>query len=101
MQEGLFVFETDFVSSIIEKSEALLNFIIYPNPSRNSLTITTTVFQNTLNYSIVDLSGKAVINGQLEKTQSAIDLSTIAQGFYVLSITNKEGSVVTKKFIKE
>ena len=101
MQEGLFVFNTNFPNSIIAESDTRFNFLVYPNPTRNNITVTTTLLQDALTYSIIDLSGRVVQNGTLVKAQTSIDLTAVAQGVYVFSITQHDGAVLTKKFIKE
>ena len=101
MQEGLFVFNTNFPNSIIENSDTRFNFIVYPNPSRNKITVTTTLLQDALAYSIIDLSGRIVKSGDLVKAQTSISINEMAQGLYVFSIAQKDGTVLTKKFIKE
>jgi choice-of-anchor B domain-containing protein len=101
MQEGLFVLNTNFPNTIIENSDTRFNFIVYPNPTRQNITVTTTLLQDALAYSIIDLSGRVVKNGTLVKAQTSIGLTDVAQGFYAFSITKKDGTVLTKKFIKE
>ncbi len=102
MQEGLFVFDTSFPNSVADfgvKNE--LAFIVYPNPASNQITVTTTLFEKAVAYAIIDLSGKMVKKGQLTKAQTSIGIADISSGFYTFSITQSNGSVVTKKFIKE
>ena len=102
MQEGLFVFDTSFPTSVedIEINDEF-NFIAYPNPTSGSVTITTTIFNDVLDYSIVNVNGKKVRSGQLTKSQTTIRLDDIAIGVYAISIAKSNGDVITKKFIKK
>ncbi len=102
MQEGLFVFDTSFPVSINEeKIKNDFAFIVYPNPTSSIITITTTLFKNPVEYAIVNVNGKIVERGNLTKTQTIFSLSNISAGFYTFSITQKNGNIITKKFIKE
>jgi len=102
MQEGLFVFDVSYPVGIKESEiEDELAFILFPNPTKSSITVTTTLFENTVSYMIVDISGKTVQKGNLEKAQSKINLEGMNSGFYLFSITQSNGVVVTKKFFKQ
>lgn len=104
MQEGLFVFDVTFPLGVgVEEKEIKekLAFIIFPNPAKNSITVTTTLFENSVSYSIIDITGKMVKGGSLMKAQSKINLEGINNGFYLFAITQSNGEVVTKKFLKQ
>ena len=101
MQEGLFVFDKLFPLGLNDNKEDDLAFIVYPNPAKENITITTTLFDDVLDYTIVDLHGRMVKEGVLSKAQTRIRLNTVSPGFYVFSITKHDGSIITKKFIKE
>ncbi len=101
MQEGLFVFDPLFPIGINERKEDNFAFVVYPNPTKESITVTTTLFDDALDYSIMDLNGKVVKSGNLLKAQTKISLDAISSGFYVFGITKNDGSRIVKKFIKE
>lgn len=74
------------------------NLILYPNPTKDYLNLN---FNNLLyngNYSVIDLSGKLILNAQLSANK--IDVSNIANGIYFLSVTS-EGKTQTQRFIKQ
>ena len=50
---------------------------------------------------IYDVNGKSVKQGVLTRYQTKIDLDDFNSGFYVFSITQQNGKVVAKKFIKQ
>ena len=83
-----------FTSSVYEAS--IIDFEIYPNPCVNTVSID---WPNStgVNYSISDLTGKLILSGAIIKS---IDLSALASGSYILSITEGQ-KVGRKKFIKD
>ena len=101
MQEGLFVFDATFPIGINENKEENLAFIVYPNPTKENITVTTTLFDGALDYSIIDLNGRVVKDGSLSKAQTKLNLGEFSPGFYVFIITKNDGTRITKKFIKE
>ena len=103
MQEGLFIFDTSFPPSGVDEitTGGSFSFIAFPNPATNSITVTTTVFNGVVNYTIIDVNGKLVKNGELVKSQTKITLDNVASGVYAFSIVQTNGEVVTKKFIKQ
>ncbi|MGB0888128.1 MAG: choice-of-anchor B family protein [Vicingaceae bacterium] len=100
MQEGLFVFDTAFPIGITENNKNELAFIVNPNPSKNNITVTTTVFDGVIKYSIIDLNGRVVKKGKLNKFQSQLSLNNIPNGVYAISLIQENGNIVTKKVIK-
>ncbi len=71
---------------------------VYPNPVRNGhLNIVMEEMQGTISYSIADLAGKVLQNGQLFNKSGAIDLR-VEPGIYMLKIENNgvnySGSII-------
>lgn len=70
---------------------------IYPNPASNVLAI------NQLNanfsYKIINLQGQEILNGELKKPFSSIDISKLENGSYMIGLTT-ETSIYWKKFVK-
>ncbi len=102
MQEGLFIFETSFPTAI-NKQEAQndMAFILYPNPSEEVITVTTTAIQEAIRFSVTDLNGKIIKDGRLTRAQSKINISDLNAGLYTFSIIEKNGQTVSRKFIKK
>lgn len=101
MQEGLFVFEATFPINIDDYNENDdLAFIVYPNPTSSKITVTTTIFKDPIEYAIIDINGRIVRKGVLSRAQTSISLNNINAGFYTFSITQSNGNIVAKKFIK-
>jgi len=73
---------------------SLNDFMVYPNPTANSLMIHTT--EEIKSVSVYSLDGKEILNS-IEKT---IDVSTLQNGIYLVKITSTNDSIGMKKFQK-
>jgi hypothetical protein len=80
------------VSGINEEVLSTLN--IYPNPTNSNITLEVSSDLVGKRYSIVDFSGRILLDGKISSNQEHIDLQNVARGSYYLSIEN--GSSVTK-----
>ncbi len=85
--------------SIEDKTEA--NFIIYPNPTSDSITIKNKASNSITDLELVNINGQAVF--QKKNTDYAdeltLDLSSLTAGMYFLKV-NFKGTIVTKKIVK-
>lgn len=75
-------------------------FSIYPNPASSNLNIVSTSgIQSVL---VTSLDGKVMLNRSYADVPSTadLDISSYAQGYYLVSITTKTGEVHTQKLIK-
>lgn len=68
-----------------------LQVSIFPNPTSDQLTITTSKNEN-YSYSIFDNSGRLVSDGKLMKEETQIDVSNYATGQYSISILSESGN---------
>jgi hypothetical protein len=75
----------------------LLEYLIYPNPVKDNITIETTKFSND-SYCIFDPQGRAILSGKISGTSTQLDLSKLARGNYMLQIGEKKTPV---KLVKE
>ncbi len=73
------------------------NVTIFPNPTQNILDINTNQMIKII--SVYDLTGKEVAVNQDSNT--TVDVSNLAKGFYVLKITSETDDIKIMKFIKE
>lgn len=82
--------------------EALTQLELFPNPAHNALNVAAT-FDNTTSFriNIVSLDGQLKFsqNYNTAELATALDISTLAGGLYLLQIANEDG-VSTRKFIK-
>jgi hypothetical protein len=74
------------------------NLVIYPNPTKDELNISSTDNLQGAIYSIFDINGRRVMNSKL--TQNVIDVSTLNTGNYILRIVSGN-SIKSQKFIKQ
>ena len=76
-------------------------FLIYPNPTTNSLNLT---FENTLenaNLKLISITGQTVLEKQnISGTDFSLDVSDLNSGMYLIQITSDSNSY-TSKFIKQ
>lgn len=82
----------------IKEDATLSNINIYPNPAYDVLNIQTEgiLEKSDFNYSIFDLSGRQLQNGQLSET---IDIQLLESGFYIVAIQNQRGDKVFRQKI--
>ncbi|MEN3324616.1 T9SS type A sorting domain-containing protein [Mariniflexile soesokkakense] len=69
--------------------------IFYPNPTTNKIMITSKIPLNEKEYNLFDATGKSVISGMLDNSQS-IDLSQLTKGMYYIKIENTTYKVMKK-----
>jgi hypothetical protein len=88
------------ISEMVNNSD---HWVIYPNPCKEQLTISSILPENAnYNLEIVDVTGKQmkVITNETPYQHQQIDMTDLPNGMYVLIIDSKKGRAV-KKFIKE
>ena len=85
----------------INEIKSEFNVNIFPNPAANQLNynITTPNFSNDYYIAIYDIYGKIIYNEQAN-AEGSIDVSSFVKGIYIMRITNSEGEIQNKKFIK-
>lgn len=88
-------FNVTDTSSVDDSLEEALK--IYPNPSSGLFTIE---FSQKSSYSLYNLSGKLIKTGPLDDNSSILDLSSLSNGMYFLSIEVND-TTLTRKLIKK
>ena len=68
--------------------------LVYPNPTKNILNITTDL-NSTKNVEIYEMIGKKVL---VENTQSQLNVSSLVTGMYIVKIT-EDGKTSTKRIV--
>jgi hypothetical protein len=79
-------------------NETRHNFLIYPNPAKEELTIISSTANNLI--SIYNLQGILVKQLYVTNTESKINIADLAIGMYVIEIKNKGNSNFQKFIIK-
>lgn len=90
------VIPLDSLIGIEEKKE--FNFLLFPNPVNNSLTIETGSNQLSL-LSIYDITGRQIGEWSMVNGKKIIDVSNFADGVYVVQLQSPQG-MVSRKFVK-
>lgn len=76
-------------------------YTVYPNPTKDKLTISSSNPSEVMNVQVMDMSGKVLSTHQLSGN-SVIDVSSVSTGVYFLRILSAETENATPiKFIKE
>lgn len=76
-------------------------YSIYPNPARNELFLNSKSSTGNLNIKIFNIEGKLLSFQNLElKNQTSLNVSSLSNGIYFLSIEDESGNATIKKFVK-
>lgn len=79
-----------------------LHFNMFPNPANNELWIDRKEYQTAMRVTLVDVSGREVLNATLPKGDPTIrlDVSNVTQGIYWVQITGENTKGVQKVLIQ-
>ena len=90
------------IQNIAGVEEAFANaFAVYPNPASHSVNILVNdISANAVNVSIANVLGKTVLSNtlQMQGNAAALDISSLSNGIYFVTI-EAEGKSVTKKLV--
>ncbi|ESU29653.1 hypothetical protein FLJC2902T_01250 [Flavobacterium limnosediminis JC2902] len=98
------IFNTEFVSQLSVSEFENNNFIFYPNPAKDLITVSVKNNQEEIsNITIYDISGKIVLSKKFSAliTSETIDLSRVSKGMYLIEVTSKSNLKTIKKLIVE
>jgi len=85
--------------SNVEENRLQIPISVYPNPVQNFLNVDLYDAEGIYNYELYELSGRPVMNGLIQG-QSAIGISDLTSGVYLLKITKGDRTKVFK-LVKE
>ncbi len=74
------------------------SWAVHPNPATDLLTIECGKMNNLTGYSVLDMTGRELMNGTLNCNKTDIDVSFLAAGTYVIKVTG-EGNVTSEKLL--
>jgi hypothetical protein len=89
---------TFYSSSLSTSNFAFVNFKCYPNPVKNSVTISNT--NAIAKIDLVSVNGNVLLTKQLNDVNYEVDLSSFSKGIYFLKI-NTAGTEKMIKLVKE
>jgi len=75
-------------------------FRIFPNPTEGSISINVSQADGTQKVKIIDVSGRLILTSNLEKRETAFDLSHLNKGIYFIEVSDIT-SRQTKKLVIE
>ena len=86
-----------------DPSKSPTKFIVFPNPSQNSITIKIPLDQiEKPKYIIFNLNGQLIDNGKIMTNIQTIDISSLTTGIYLLTVYDNNGNLLdSEKIIKE
>lgn len=94
-------YEISVVSGIDESVDINLSFAVYPNPTNNILWIKKDGDKGRmLTYSIYDITGKLIGNGNLINNETSIHLGGMVSSTYLLKIYNNKKEVKVFRVVK-
>lgn len=73
---------------------------IYPNPTKENITIETTNISKEQTISIYNMQGQLIVQQPTQQPKTDIDIIHLAKGVYVIKLSTADG-IAVKKFIKE
>jgi uncharacterized repeat protein (TIGR01451 family) len=96
-------FNTEFVAQLGINDFENGDFVFYPNPVADFITISVKNTGSVANIAVYDILGKLIVS---EKPTSAastqtIDMSSLSRGVYRLEVTSDSNLKVVKKFVKK
>lgn len=89
---------TEFVQTLGIKPIAFNNFNYFPNPVKNTLSISYDTTINTIE--IITTLGQTIVSKKVNELQTEINLSELSKGIYFVKVTS-EGQEKTIKVFKE
>ncbi len=72
---------------------------IFPNPTTSQLTISLEESFGPSSYQLMSLNGEILQEGKISN-EANLNVSDLANGFYVVHLTNEKGERITHKFLK-
>lgn len=77
-------------------------FSIHPNPAKTELFLSSKSGVGKVNVQIFNIEGKLLMTKDFNfEKQASLNVSNLSSGFYFLNLSDENGNVAVKKFIKE
>lgn len=94
------VMYSDMSVGINSRQKTDASLLVYPNPAQDFLYLKMDQNFQPVFFTITDLHGKTVLKGNLQNNSNAIDIQSLANGFYVIQVADSKQMRVSK-FVKE
>lgn len=93
-------FTTEFVAALAVNQFENSDFVFYPNPTSDFVTVTFKNGSDTISsISVYDVLGKQIMNVKANSISETIDLSSVNSGIYFVEVTTENNFKVVKKLI--
>jgi len=76
------------------EDEVKQSFVRYPNPGKNELNRAIPAGVEEENYRIIDIQGRVVLEGTVEKSSAQIHTGGLYQGYYMIVLRGDFGRAV-------
>jgi hypothetical protein len=90
-QGAFHVYEQAFLDLQLPEDES---FVLFPNPAADRLNVEG--LDEETHLTLIDLTGKVVLDRQLDSADHTVDLSAIAMGNYTVKLINKNHTILRK-----
>lgn len=104
----LYVTNSSVIYKIVDTSTASATsfensgFSLYPNPSKNSITISSSDASFAKQIQIFDVSGKLLISKEVSQNKTnTIDATSLSIGVYIVNVSTIDGKNYSSKLVKE
>ncbi|MEP6596274.1 MAG: T9SS type A sorting domain-containing protein, partial [Ginsengibacter sp.] len=75
---------------------------LFPNPANRVLNISMKGYRKEKIIEVFDLNGKGLILEKVMQDNTALRISTLPPGLYIIKVTARDGTVLSRnKFVKE
>jgi hypothetical protein len=94
-------YEISVVTGIEEALEITLDFLVYPNPTTDFITLKTGSYSLTnLSYQLLSLGGNTLENKKIDKDELVISMRNQPSSIYFLMVYDQKRLIKTFKIIK-
>ncbi len=75
--------------------------MVFPNPAQDKLNINISGYQGVSEIRIFNVNSQRIITQRTAQTNTALDISKLAKGIYLVKIVTASGDMLTQKIIKQ
>ncbi len=95
-------FEIFVISGIEQAKDMSLEYMVYPNPATNSVTLLVEYYNTeNLQYQLYDINGKLLDSKKLMDKETSISLESLDPSAYFLKVTDGAREIKVFKIIKK
>lgn len=87
------------ILSVNEKTKQSINLSLFPNPAAGYINIEAANTINRMSLSVFDVLGREMHRGNLQNA-TKIDISTWADGIYMVHVKDEQGNISISRFMK-